>query len=194
MTLPTINLATQPIEKVRAARRLVGRVIGVLLVALLIQASAIWWLGSTPEVDIDPSLSVDAATLRAWEVEVDSLARVADVQRGRAAAAAVDLGNQLIAWRTIPWVAIFAAVEESLPDQVRLESIEPITEPGSGVRVVITAAARDPGPLQDLLVALEQHRGFRGVYPLQELFGSDGLYRIDLQARYVEQSGEGSGQ
>ncbi len=182
----TFNLATQPVEKVRGARRMIGRVIAGLLVVTLVHAAALWWLRGAPELDADPGRTVDAVTLRQWEQEVDRLAQVADVQRARAAATAVGLGNQLVAWRTIPWLAIFAAVEEALPDRARLESVEPITEAGSGVRVVITAASRDPGPLQDLLIALEQHAGFVEVYPRQETFGTDGLYRIDLQARYVE--------
>jgi len=181
-----LNLATRPIERVRTARRQVGWLLIGLLGVTVLHVGAFGWLGRAAAGDAETPHSVDTSTLREWSRQVDRLSAAADVQRARATATAVGLANQLVAWRTIPWMSIFAAVEEALPQRARLESVEPITEPGGDVRVVITAAARDPGPLQDLLVALEQHEGFVEVYPRQETQGIDGLYRIDLQARYLE--------
>lgn len=184
MTKLSVNLASQPIEAVRRARAVVRRVALGLAVVTLLHAAALGWLGREPAGEQVQVQTVEPATLERWQQEVTRLAEVADVQRARAAVTSVDMGNQLIAWRTIPWDAIFADLEAVLPERAKLESVQPGIEPGDEVRISIVAAARDTGPLQDLLIALEQHPSFAEVYPQQETTGLDGLERLTLQARY----------
>jgi Tfp pilus assembly protein PilN len=181
-----INLASEPVEAVRRARRIVGAAAIALLVVSVLHLSWLAWATTADDSEqgaADPVASVD--TLRAWQQEVAELAAVADVQRARAAATAVEIANQLIAWRTIPWSAIFADLETLLPDRVRLEAVQPAIETDDVVRVSMTAAAADTGPLQGLLIALEESPRFVDVLPIREDVGQDGVRRMILVATYV---------
>jgi len=181
-----VNLATHPVERVRAARRIVKFIAVTLLVLTAAHAAVFAWVNWEPVEDtgaVGPA--IDPEQIAAWQVEVDRLAEVADVQRARAAAAAVDMGNDLVGWRTIPWRSIFADLEEVLPRRVRLEVVAPSLAPGGGIDVQMTAAANDTGPLQDLLLALEAHPAFTDVWPQREDSGVDAFTRLTLRARYV---------
>lgn len=181
-----VNLATHPVERVRAARRIVNIVAVTLLVITVAHAAALAWASREPEQDIaGVGLTVDPEQIAAWRVEVDRLAAVADVQRARAAAAAVEVGNELVGWRTIPWRSIFADLEELLPRRVRLEVVAPSFAAGGGIEVQMTAAANGTGPLQDLMLALEAHPAFTEVWPQREDSGVDEFTRLTLRARYV---------
>ncbi len=181
-----INLAAQPIERVRAARRTVAYVAASALLVTLVHLVLLGWItrgAGVPEAA--PVVTVDAATLTEWQAEVDRLAAVADVERARAAGTAVASGNQLIAWRTIPWRSIFADLEQVLPRRARLEVVAPGIDGDGAVRIQMTAAARDAGPLQDLLLELESHPSFDEVWPDREQILPDGSSQMILRALYV---------
>lgn len=186
-----VNLATHPVERVRAARRIVNIAAVTLLVITTAHAATFAWVSWEPiEETGEVSPTIDPAQIAAWQVEVGRLEAVADVQRARAAAAAVEVGNQLVGWRTIPWRSIFADLEEVLPKRVRLELVAPSLAPGGGIEVQMTAAADDTGPLQDLMLALEAHPAFTDVWPQREDSGVDAFTRLTLRARYVPRETE----
>lgn len=185
MRSPRLNLATQPFSRVRRARRLVARAALALAVISAVHAGWLGWLMREPGAEQVVVAPVDPAALRQWQSEVEQIVQAADVQRARAAVTAVALGNQLVAWRTIPWEAIFSDLEQVLPERVKLESVQPGIETDDTVRISIVAAARDNGPLQDFFLEIEAHPRFTEVYPQQETTGLDGLERLTLQARYL---------
>ncbi|HJO03080.1 MAG TPA: hypothetical protein QGG47_03800 [Acidobacteriota bacterium] len=184
-----VNLAAQPIEKVRAARRAVAcGATATLLLTLVHLAFLGWAAGGRGVPEATSQASIDEATLGAWQAEVDRLIGVADVQRARAAGGAVESGNQLIAWRTIPWRSIFADLERVLPERARLEVVAPGIDDDGAVRMQMTAAARDTGPLQDLLLELELHPAFDEAWPIHEETLPDGSSRMTLRALYVSRA------
>lgn len=187
-----LNLASEPIERVRRARRITGIALAVLAAVTLLHAGAIVWLqrdaaSARQEAEVQ---IVSEVELMLWQEEVGELEQVADVMRARAAAGAVASGNQLIAWRTIPWQAIFADLEGLLPDRVRLESVQPAIDTFGQVQISMQAVARDTGPLQDLLIRLESHPHFARVFPQREEFGTDGMARLTLVAAYEPATGQ----
>ncbi len=180
-----LNLAARPVEQMRRARRTARRLLAALLAVSLAQATALAWLTApAPAEQTEVAPAIAAATLARWRAEVARLTEVADVQRARAAAQAVQLGRELVAWRTIPWGTIFSDLEAALPEGVRLESLQPAVDANGSVGVQLVAAAHDVGPLQNLMMALEAQPAFADVLPQQESAGSDGLVRITLAARY----------
>ncbi|NKB87422.1 MAG: hypothetical protein GKS06_04290 [Acidobacteria bacterium] len=179
------NLATFPVGRVRAARRVVALVSAAVVVLTLVHAGFYLWVSRAPAEMVVEAPAIEPEQLRAWQSEVDGLAAVADLDRARVAADAVVLGNELVGWRTIPWRAIFADLEDVLPDRVRLELVAPTLAQGGGIEVQMTAAATDTGPLQDLILALESHAAFVEVWPQREDAGVDEYTRLTLAARYV---------
>ena len=186
MKKATLNLAAEPVEAVRRAQRFVTTAGLALLAATVLHAGLLWWLGAEAPTDSQAQApAIPAETLEGWRNEVVRFEAVADVQRARAAANAVQLGNELIGWRTIPWSAIFADLERALPDRARLEALQPGLDADAIVRISMVAAAQTDGPLNDLLIALESHPRFTEVYPQREDRGADGLVRLQLWARYL---------
>jgi len=146
-----------------------------------------WASGEAEETVLDvPAIAPEQVA--AWQAEVDQLVGVADIDRARIAAASVQVGNELVSWRTIPWREIFADLEDVLPRRVRLEIVAPSLTTLGGIEIQMTAAARDTGPLQDLMLALEAHEAFADVWPQREDSGVDAFTRITLRARYVPQA------
>jgi Tfp pilus assembly protein PilN len=183
-----INLAAQPVERTRSVRRVLGLLgLGLAVVTVLHAGLFLWVTRGQGDIDVAPRPAVAPEQLAAWRTEVDRLTDVADVDRARLAAGAVDLGNELINWRTIPWRSIFADLEEVLPRRVRLEVVAPGIGAEETLEVQLTAAARDTGPLQDLMLALEAHPAFEDVWPTREDAGIDEFVRLTLRARYVPQ-------
>lgn len=183
-----VNLATHPVERVRAARRIVRIAAVTLLVITAAHVGLFAWVNWEPEEEVGAAAPVIAPEqIAAWQAEVERLAAVADVQRARAAADAVEVGNTLVGWRTIPWRSILADLEEVLPRRVRFEVVAPSLAAGGGIEVQMTAAANDTGPLQDLMLALEAHPAFTDVWPQREDSGVDEFTRLTLRARYVPQ-------
>lgn len=184
-----INLAAQPIEKVRSARKSVMYGAIVVLAVSLVHLALLGWVARTGRGSETTTVAaIDQATLAEWQVEVDRLTAVADVQRARAAGVAVASGNQLIAWKTIPWRSIFADLELVLPRGARLEVVAPGIDGDGAVRIQMTAAAQDTGPLQDLLLELELHPSFDEAWPEREELLPDGTSRMTLRALYVRRT------
>ncbi len=191
-----VNLATAPVENVRRVRRWLRGVAATAAAVTLMHGLLVAWLSWPSQPTDGRAMTIRSTEVDAWQAEVEDLKQVADVSRGRAAAAAVEIGNAVISWRAIPWDDIFNDLEGLLPDRVRLELVQPAVEGGGDVRVSMVAAADDPARLQDLLLSLEAEPAFTEIYPTREERGPDGLYRMTLGARYLlsqNTAGGGSG-
>lgn len=189
-----LNLATEPVERVQKARRIVVVAAAAVLTITLLHAGLVVWLKVTAAADPGGAGgALDAATLEDWQREVAGIAEVAGLDRARGIINSVQVGNQLIAWRTIPWAAIFTDLEEVLPDGARLESVQPGLDATDQVRISMLAVAGDTGPLQDLLIRLEGHPRFAEVLPQREESGEDGLARLLLVVRYLPAADEPDG-
>ncbi len=174
-----VNLATDPYEHRQWVRRvtLVSGV-AVMLITLLHMAWA-WNL-----TDTVPSAEPDRAAmelLRQWNDEVNDLVGAANPEVARRLSIAVGLSNSIIDQRVFPWAALFSILEESTPDDVRLELVQPMTTL-SGVRVALTAASASGDSLLAFLSALERRPEFIAVYPGRQLMGIDGDLRLSIEA------------
>ena len=186
-----VNLASRPIERVRAARRSVAV---AAVAALLLTAGHVvlaWWVSvPAPEAETVVVDAPDTETLLGWEREVDRLAAAADPVRARSVSTAVGIANEIVSWRGLPWGALFSTLEEALPPRARLELVQPASEASGAVRVSLIAVAGERAPLQELLLALESQSSLSEVYPVREEIGLDGLVRMTIQARFVPVRGQ----
>jgi Tfp pilus assembly protein PilN len=182
-----VNLATFPFERSRRARRIlvVATVVVVLLSTLHAGAAALLRTGNGSQPPSAGAVSF-AAQLRDWKHEADLLVAAANPTRDREVAQAVELANALIAWRTLPWGSLFDTLEAALPAGVRLELVQPSSEP-DGVRVELVAAAASRSSLGDLLAALERQPRLTRVAPLSEERADDGRYLMQIRATFRQQ-------
>ena len=119
--------------------------------------------------------------LREWSGEVATLVSSADPRAARRVAVAVGLANSLIDQRVFPWASLFSMLEESMPDNVRLEVIKPVTMV-DGVRVTLAAVSLSGDSLLSFLAALEARTEFIAVYPGRQSVGTDGEIRLTVEA------------
>lgn len=190
-----VNLATVPYERARHVRRaLLGAMVVVALLSVLHAGAAVQLVvGEMASQDPAPAGAERsfAAMVGDWQEESAALAAAADPARTRQLAEAVELANGLISWHALPWEPLFAALEEALPEDVRLELVRPSSE-ADGVSVELVAASRSRSPLGSLLVALEGQPALSRVVPTREDRGDDGRYRMTIRATYRGRADHGA--
>jgi len=187
-----VNLASEPLERRRLARRIAGVTALVVLAVTLAHGLLAWGLLSAGPGRERPEPGVDRAEVaervRSWEREVARIARVADPDRVRATADAVGLANEVVARRDFPWGELFAVLERALPDDVRLLQVQPLAGP-DGVQVDLMANAPERTALLEFLEALEGATRFQEVFPVLQERGADGQWRLTVRARYADPVG-----
>jgi len=174
-----VNLATKPIEQRQWLRRVTVIAAAIVAVITAAQLLLVVTLGEIPDTSAADADAV--ALLRQWSDEVNELASAVDPQLARDQAISVGLANALIEQRVFPWASLFTVLEESLPDDVRLEVVQPVATL-EGVRVTLSAASASGEALLAFLAALEESPDFLTVYPGRQSFGADGDLRLSIEA------------
>lgn len=181
-----LNLATAPLESNRrfiVGAGIVGTLAVLAMVLLAWNAYGVWRSNTA---------------LRSEETRIQSeMARLGSQRRGLETyfnqpqtVQRLDLAaflNGLIAQRAFPWTKIFMDLERSLPDGVRVVSIEPELA-GDHVQLQLTiGAASDEAKLR-FLRALENSPAFSQIQVLSEAQstqpGGNDHIRLSLVARY----------
>ena len=174
-----VNLATHPYEHRQWVRRVTLVSGAVVVVITLLQIAWVWSLTATVQTAEPDRTGIEL--LRQWDEEVNDLAGAADPERARRLSIAIGLSNAIIDQRVFPWGRLFTLLEESMPDDVRLELVQPVTTL-DGVRVALTAASESGDSLLVFLAALEQRPEFITVYPGRQQLGLDGDLRLSIEA------------
>lgn len=175
-----VNLASNPIERRRWLRRIKLTAVGVALLVTALHSALGWSLLALPPPDGAPEAAA-LAELRARGDEVARMATAADPRAARRIAVAVGLANALIEQRVFPWAGLFAMLEETLPDDVQLEIIQPLATV-DGIHLTLTAASASGDSLLAFLGALERRPELLTVYPGRQLVGADGDLRLSIEA------------
>lgn len=188
-----VNLASNPIEQ----RLWLRRVKQVVVVAALL-VTALHGLLGWSLLDGGQQVTPDVEGLRELRYqgnEVLELVAGADPRAAQRIALSVGLANALIQQRSFPWGGLFTMLEETLPDDARLEIIQPITTL-DGVRLTLTAASASEDSLLAFLGALERRPELIAVYPGRQMIGPDGELRMSIEAiaRIDASSARGAGE
>ena len=173
------NLATHPYEHRQWVRRVTLVSAAVVAVLTLAHLALAFSLRDQPQSNEPDRAAIEL--LRQWDEEVDDLVGAADPEMARRLSIAVGLSNGIIEQRVFPWGALFTMLEESMPDDVRLELVQPMTTL-DGVRVALSAASLSGDSLLAFLAALERRPEFIAVYPGRQFMGLDGELRLSIEA------------
>jgi type IV pilus assembly protein PilN len=176
------NLATRPFYNVRAVRTIVGAF--ALIVVLLTLFNILQLVRLTA--------SQQTLGARAEEAEVDAERLRAEAARMRtqinqreleAVSAAAREANSIIDRRAFSWTALLTQLEATLPDDVRITTVQPRLDEGT-FKVGLIAEARRAEDVDAFIEALEKTGEFRNVVPLQQQTDEDGLIRVALEGTY----------
>jgi hypothetical protein len=181
-----LNLATSSLENNRrfAAGAAVVGGLGVIAMFLLAwHAFSVWRFNTAAKAE-QQQIEVDMARLRGQRAELEAFFNQPESVQRRDRAAFL---NSLIARRAFPWINVFMALEKSLPEGVRVVSIEPkLVEGHLELRLAI-GALNDDGKVK-FLKALESSPEFSQIQVLSETrsvrAGDSDHVMVALQARY----------
>jgi Tfp pilus assembly protein PilN len=181
-----LNLATVPLEK---NRRFVVFSTAIGSIGLLAMVLLSWNVYRVRRANTalrieQARIETDMQTLRRRRAELESFFNRPETVQRRELSSFL---NGLIAQRAFPWTQIFMDLERSLPDGVRIVSIEPhLAEDHLELRLTI-GAKTDDGKLK-FLKALEDSHAFSAIQVLGEnrTGGKDGDDQVmmSLNARY----------
>jgi hypothetical protein len=181
-----LNLATSSLENNRrfAVGAAVVGVLGVLAMLLLSWHAFSVRRSNNASKAEQEQLQTDMARLRAERAGLETFFNQPENVQRRDRAAFL---NGLIARRAFPWINVFMALERSLPQGVRVVSIEPTLAEGH-LELRLTIGALDDAGKLKFLKALESSPEFSQIQVLNETRAnkSQELDRVilALQARY----------
>lgn len=185
------NLATRPFYNVRAVRALIGA-LGLVVIALTL-------FNVVQLVRLTASQRTLGA--RASEAESQAVRLRTEAARVRTqinqreletVSAAAREANSIIDRRAFSWTALFIQLEATLPDDVRITSVQPRLEKNT-FKVGLIAEARRPEDVAGFIEALEQTGAFRNVVPLQQQTDEEGMIEVAIEGDYQAPAARGGG-
>lgn len=182
------NLSTRPFYNARLVRAGVitlALAAGLFTVYNVVQVATLW-----------SSLSTLGASESAARREAERLRREATRIRGQinqqeleVVSAAASEANALIDQRAFSWTDLMAQFETTLPEDVRIRTVQPSLQGGQFV-ITIGVQGRSPEDVDNFIEALEQTGNFRDVLPSVQSSTDEGLIEATIQGVYVAGSPE----
>lgn len=108
-----------------------------------------------------------------------------DLKAIEAVSASAHEANAIIDRRLFSWTELFNYFETTLPDDVRITSVRPQTNPSGNVKISMTVIGRSVEEVDRFMVALEDTRAFRNVLSIDERTIEDGDLLAVLDAEYL---------
>ena len=185
------NLASRPFYNVRAVRVLIGA-LGLIVVALT--------LFNVVQV---LRLTASQRTLGARASEAETKAQQLRTEAARirtqinqreleTVSAAAREANSIIDRRAFSWTGLFIQLEATLPDDVRITSVQPRLDRDT-FKVGIIAEARRAEDVAGFIEALEQTGSFKNVVPLQQRTDEEGMIEVAIEGDYEAPAARGGG-
>jgi type IV pilus assembly protein PilN len=177
------NLSTRPFYNERVAQIALG---AAALLILGLTAFNVVELRSLADRHAGLLGRVDEAERQAAKLRVDADRARRSVNREeleRVAAAARE-ANTLIGQRTFSWTELLNRLETTLPDDVRLQSIQPATDKQGNLTIAMVVFGRRAEDIEQFIERLEATGAFQHVVSLSETTNPQGLLEVSLEGWY----------
>jgi Tfp pilus assembly protein PilN len=177
------NLSTRPFYNERAVHLLLGLVALIVAIVTLVNLFEVVQLSRqntelSSRVNRDRNeaarLTQEAARIRR-DIDQDELQLVVDAARE---------ANSLIDQRTFSWTSLFNRLEQTLPPDVMLTTVQPVAD-DSGARISLTVLARRTVDVDEFMEKLEATGAFENVLQRQDEDVEGGMTRAIVDADYV---------
>ncbi len=178
------NLSTRPFYNERLVQIILG--LAALLMLGLTAFNVVEWrslserharlLGRVFEAERQ------AGTLR---TEAERARRSVDREALDRVAAAAREANALIDERTFSWTELLNRLEATLPPDVRVQSIRPVTDKEGRRTVAMVVLGRRAEDIEQFIEQLEGTRAFRNVVSRTETTNPQGLLEVSLEGLYA---------
>jgi hypothetical protein len=178
------NLSTRPFYNIRVVQVALGAL--AVLVALMTLVNLVQLVRLTT--------SERALGARAQQAETEAQRLRGEAQRIRSqinakelndVAAAAQEANAIIDLRAFSWSDLFAQLETTLPENVRLTNFQPVEDPDGNLVVNLRVQARRVEDLETFVDALEKTGRFNQVLVAEEQTNPDGLINAQVEGVYM---------
>ncbi len=184
-----LNLASKPYRDLRAFYALLGAAGLVALVLMVYNVmTAYRYMVDTKEAReemaaIDEEAARERALAETMEKRIAAIDAVALDSQAR-------FINAQIRERAFSWSRMMSRLEELLPDDVRLTSLNPGIDEDGKVHIILQCISRRPDGLVVMLDRLYTNPAFGKSFPTSDTTGADGLHRINIDTTYVPSAEE----
>ena len=96
--------------------------------------------------------------------------------------------NNLIDRRTFSWTALFNRFEATLPDDVRITSVQPKVDRDHRITLAITVVAKTVGDVDQFMKRLDETGAFKDLYSTDERPNDEGQIESALTMIYVPEA------
>jgi hypothetical protein len=181
------NLATRPFYN----ERLVN--LWLLLLAVVVGAATIF---NVTHVRSDSGSNTELASQAAQNVARTNEARRTaaalrtslDAKQLETISADAREANTLIDRRTFSWTALFNRFETTLPDDVRITSVQPKVDRDHKITLVISVVAKTVGDVDQFMKRLDETGAFKELYSTDERPNDQGQIESSLTMIYVPEA------
>jgi Tfp pilus assembly protein PilN len=186
----TTNLSTRPFYNERAVRSVLGL---LLVLAALLTAYSAYSAYSLRSREQSLGARATQAMAEADRLRGETRAMTAQInpKELETVTAAANEANVVIAQRAFSWTALLGELEATLPDDVRITSVQPRLEKGTTM-VALSVEAMSPEHLAAFMEALEKRGAFRQVLPKEEAVADDKVIDATIEAAYDPAAVKGS--
>jgi Tfp pilus assembly protein PilN len=185
------NLATRPFYNVRAVRALTGA-LGLIVVALTLFNVVQLVRLTASQRTLGARASEAESQAQRLRAEATRIRTQINQRELETVSAAAREANSIIDRRAFSWTALFIQLEATLPDDVRITSVQPRLERDT-FKVGIIAEARRAEDVAGFIEALEQTGAFTNVVPLQQQTDEEGMIEVAIEGDYQAPVARGSG-
>jgi Tfp pilus assembly protein PilN len=182
------NLSTRPFYNERGVHLLLALAALVVGGLTLINVVKVLQL-SRQNTELSTSVNRDRADADRLTRDAARIRRGMDQDELQLVVNAAREANVLIDRRTFSWTALFNRIEETLPPDVMLTSVQPIVD-DTGTKLAMTVLARRTVDVDEFMEKLEATGAFEQVLQRQDEDVEGGLIRAIIDTYYVPEAAE----
>ena len=177
------NLATRPFYNERAIQLLLA--LAALLVVILTAFNAIRIFSlSRQNTELSSLVNRDRQEAQRLTRDAQRIRAGINVEELQATADAAGVANALIDQRTFSWTEFFNRIEETLPPDVMLTSVQPSFGREATI-IQMSVLGRQIEDIDEFMEKLEATGAFHDVLPTQEDTTDEGLHRLMVRSTYT---------
>jgi hypothetical protein len=177
------NLSTRPFYNERGVQLLLALAALVVIVLTAFNAIRIFSL-SRQNTDLSSLVNRDRQEAQRLTREAQRIRAGINQAELQATAEAASIANALIEQRTFSWTEFFNRIEETLPPDVMLTSVQP-SFADNVTTIQMTVLGKRVEDIDEFMEKLEATGAFEDVLPAQEDPTEEGLHRLLLRSIYT---------
>lgn len=177
------NLSTRPFYNERAVQLLLALAALLVVVLTAFNAIRIYSL-SRQNTELSSLVNRDRQEAQRLTREAQRIRAGINVDELQATADAAAVANALIDQRTFSWTEFFNRIEETLPPDVMLTSVQP-SFAQDATSIQMSVLGRRIEDIDEFIEKLEATGAFHDVLPTQEDTTDEGLHRLMVRSIYT---------